>query len=1198
MKNLFVSILAVIIVGVIAPKNSISQTNRWDTIFVANNSVNNKILASTSNGSEIFIGGVFTSAAGQTTNYIAKWNGTNWDTVSNDLNGRVYALAIFEGKLVAGGEFTTAGSTILNHIGVFDGTNWTTIGTGTNGNVYAINVRDEFIYFGGEFTNVNGNATNNIASYSILSGLVKYPTGPDGSVYAINSENGLFAGGAFTTSNGISTPYIAKFDGTNWNALATSVNDTVRALEYFNSMLFVGGDFTQAGALTETGCACWDNSVWKTAGGAFNNDVYALKLYNGILYAGGIFDIASTKPAKRIAQWNGTFWNNMGGGLDSSAFTITGMERDVYIGGVFQNAELFESKFFARWGAFPLIITEPTNQELCEGENLTLEIVSESSVPQTYRWYLNGVELVDSTNSTLNFSSISSNWSGTYYCDVYNQFGHAISSSFDVVVNEHVALNSQISDTASCLGNNIKMYVSASGTNNTYHWYKDGTLINWAIDDTIHLYNLTNVNAGIYYCKISNFCDTVISANINLTLNSIPAVSFTGLDAEYCSNDEATILTGTPTGGVFSGNGISGTEFNPNYLSGFHTIVYNYTDINGCSNSSTQITDVKYVTAINFTGLDAAYCINSEADTLTPNPTGGTFTGNGITDSIFSPVNAGVGLHTITYQQIQGNGCTAIYNQNVVVQNPDITIGNDTTICFNNPLNLTIVGDTGTYIWSTGETTQSINITPSSETTYYAYITTLGGCKDTAQITVSVNQLPIVTINPIENLYCTYSQQDTLEVSPLGGVFTGNGLTQNIFNPQLAGEGNHEIIYTYTDSNLCSNADTVYANVQTTSQGGVGFIGLGMEYCSTSDAVTLMGIPSGGSFFGEGIVNNTFNPTQTPGEGIYFITYVVETDSTCGSAYSQPVRILPNPEIFTSNDTSVCKSEFVDLKVWGETGTYQWSTGDTTQEINTKILTNRTIYVTLTATNGCQNNDSIYISLRQAILLGINADTALCRGESYNAPEGFSYYKWDYNALDGSLITPLETGAYKIYVVDSFGCPSFDTLNVTIKPTPSVYFDESYTLFSDQSIILGTSSNFDIYYWNNGSDANEQVFNAQDLQIGQNQIWLFVSLGGCTASDTTIINVLDDNYVENIYNNNNVQIFPNPATYFTIIHTSNKNLINSKIEITDITGKIIQSASINNLNTKIDVSNLENGIYFVKIIDGTNFLINKLIIEK
>ena len=79
-------------------------------------------------------------------------------------------------------------------------------------------------------------------------------------------------------------------------------------------------------------------------------------------------------------------------------------------------------------------------------------------------------------------------------------------------------------------------------------------------------------------------------ANISITVNSLPVVSFSSLGASNCYNSVVT-LTGNPSGGVFSGNGVAGNIFNASITgSGNQTITYTYTDGNNCTDSSSQST--------------------------------------------------------------------------------------------------------------------------------------------------------------------------------------------------------------------------------------------------------------------------------------------------------------------------------------------------------------------------------------------------------------------------------------------------------------------------------------------------------------------------------------------------------------------------------------------------------------------------------
>jgi len=100
-------------------------------------------------------------------------------------------------------------------------------------------------------------------------------------------------------------------------------------------------------------------------------------------------------------------------------------------------------------------------------------------------------------------------------------------------------------------------------------------------------YTVTNTIAA------SGGCASV-TANTVITINALPAVSFTGLVGSYYYNDPATGLVGTPSGGTFSGTGVNGTLFDPTLAgAGTFPITYSYTDANGCSNTSSAfITNV------------------------------------------------------------------------------------------------------------------------------------------------------------------------------------------------------------------------------------------------------------------------------------------------------------------------------------------------------------------------------------------------------------------------------------------------------------------------------------------------------------------------------------------------------------------------------------------------------------------------------
>jgi len=76
------------------------------------------------------------------------------------------------------------------------------------------------------------------------------------------------------------------------------------------------------------------------------------------------------------------------------------------------------------------------------------------------------------------------------------------------------------------------------------------------------------------------------SQTTQVTVNPLPNVSASASQTQVCSNGTLVVLTGSPSGGTFSGTGVSGNQFDPSVGTGTYTITYSYTDANSCSNSS------------------------------------------------------------------------------------------------------------------------------------------------------------------------------------------------------------------------------------------------------------------------------------------------------------------------------------------------------------------------------------------------------------------------------------------------------------------------------------------------------------------------------------------------------------------------------------------------------------------------------------
>lgn len=143
-----------------------------------------------------------------------------------------------------------------------------------------------------------------------------------------------------------------------------------------------------------------------------------------------------------------------------------------------------------------------------------------------------------------------------------------------------------------------------------------------------------------------------------------PLVTGIGVTASDICSGIASVsytLTGATTG---SGSGdASGTTFN----TGSTVVTYTATDSAG--NSASCSFNVVITTGPNVTGSasDNVVCVDDGPVTLTGSPAGGTWTGNGVNGSTFSPGVAGIGTQSLTYTYVDTNGCSGTAEISIVV---------------------------------------------------------------------------------------------------------------------------------------------------------------------------------------------------------------------------------------------------------------------------------------------------------------------------------------------------------------------------------------------------------------------------------------------------------------------------------------------------------------------------------------------------
>lgn len=309
----------------------------------------------------LFIGGSWFGAAGGRVGLAAVNASTGefleWYANVGDFT-YVRSLAVSGNTLYVGGSFTSVAGNTRNGLAAIDITNVLTDTTGmltswdpsvTGGEVFTLQVDADAgsVYVGGSFTAVGLDSRHYLAEINSTTGAAT-SWNPDPSSYVdvlkINSGSSIFVGGRFNTIGSADRTALALIDrstglATSWDA-NLSLYRTVAALAIDGSRIFVGGSFTSVNsvprmyfAVLDKDTAALDTSI--TAGAS--NGINTLTVSGSNLYIGGGFasfggvgrsHLAAIDPRSgSVTSWNPS--------ADSTVYTLATDGSNIYVGGSF-----------------------------------------------------------------------------------------------------------------------------------------------------------------------------------------------------------------------------------------------------------------------------------------------------------------------------------------------------------------------------------------------------------------------------------------------------------------------------------------------------------------------------------------------------------------------------------------------------------------------------------------------------------------------------------------------------------------------------------------------------------------------------------------------------------------------------------------------------------------------------------------------
>lgn len=477
-----------------------------------------------------------------------------------------------------------------------------------------------------------------------------------------------------------------------------------------------------------------------------------------------------------------------------------------------------------------------------------------------------------------------------------------------------------------------------------------------------------------------------------------------------------------------------------------------------------------------------------------------------------------------------------------VIPNPVVTItnGSNVAICAGNSVTLTATGATS-YTWNIPASGASVVVSPASNASY-TVTGTANGCSANATVSVTVNALPTLSVNPTATDSDCGASNGALTgaagsgVNPLTYTWSNGtstvGVGQNLSNIPAG-----TYFLTVEDGNGCSDQFGPFSVINPGAPPAPGISVNDPTPCINTDLSMLASSTIGGASFswsGPGGFTSSqasvLIPNVDAGDaGTYCVTATVA--GCTGPASCQTISLSPTPVISLSiddSDSTICETSDFALSVSGASS-YQWSgpngftgSGATVLVSNVNVSDAGIYSVVAIDANGCTANDSIEVFIAPLPVLGIDADNSnatYCGGgiavltasgaTSFNwtGPNGFSAQGTTAVILD---LTALSEGYYVVSGTDTFACASSDSIYLTvITNVPANALGDS-SLCPGETLNLQGSGGVS-YVWNGpqGFTSNAQDTSIVDIEFSQGGWYLLtvIDANGCPGYDSTFVEV-------------------------------------------------------------------------------------------
>lgn len=386
---------------------------------------------------------------------------------------------------------------------------------------------------------------------------------------------------------------------------------------------------------------------------------------------------------------------------------------------------------------------------------------------------------------------------------------------------------------------------------------------------------------------------------------------------------------------------------------------------------------------------------------------------------------------------------------------PECTILGPNRICVGDTATLSASNSSYRYIWSTGQTTPSISVFPTSTSTYSLVVLGDNGC--TANISKQLevrNYLPIpITGN---DDFCAGDslllvahgdggmQWSNGQVGDSIVVYEGGDYSVSALDPTtcLVSASKHVDQYDLPEVYIDGVSDLCMGNTETLR-------------AVTNEPVSYM--------WSTGSTDSVIAVSST---NVYDVT--VTSTHGCSNTSSKMVLAHSAPTVGIAGPNTACYGADVVLSATGTAVRFLWSSGDTTANAVVTPTFSRTYSVIGFSEYGCAATVEWYISVMPVPMVTISGDTLMCQGDTTVLTcSTANSYLWSTGETSKSIRVG-ETGVYTVVVTNTMGCTNSASLNVHVDAYPVILITGDTILCQGRASMLyaygGTS-----YLWDDGT---------------------------------------------------------------------------------------------------------------------------------